>query len=36
MVVREDRIGFVAIPKHTSSYIFTAEIPVHLLEAVAA
>jgi hypothetical protein len=36
MVVREDEIGFVAIPKHTSSYIFTAGIPAHLLEAPAA
>jgi hypothetical protein len=36
MIVREDGIAFVAIPKHTSSYIFTAEIPARLLEAAAS
>jgi hypothetical protein len=34
--VREAGIAFVAIPKHTSSYVFTAEIPLPLLESVAA
>lgn len=36
MVVREAGISFVAIPKHTSSYVFTAEIPLPLLESEAA
>lgn len=36
MVARESGIAFVAIPKHTSSYVFTAEIPLPLLESVAA
>jgi hypothetical protein len=36
MVVREAGIAFVAIPKHTSSYIFTAEIPLPSLEDAAA
>ncbi len=36
MVVREAGIVFVAIPKHTSSYVFTAEIPLPLLEKEAA
>lgn len=36
MVVRPAGIAFVAIPKHTSSYVFTAEIPLPLLEKEAA
>jgi hypothetical protein len=32
MIVREAGIAFVAIPKHTSSYVLTAEIPLPLLE----
>ena len=36
MVVRRDSIAFMAIPKHTSFYVQTAEIPVTMLEAVAA
>lgn len=36
MVVHEASITFVAIPKHTSSYVFTAEIPLPLLEKEAA
>lgn len=35
MIVREDAIAFVAIPKHTSSYIYTADIPLPVIEAVA-
>jgi hypothetical protein len=36
MVVSEDAIAFIAIPKHASYYIHTAEIPLHLIEAVAS
>jgi len=36
MIAREDSIAFVAIPKHTSIYVETAEIPLALLEAAAA
>ena len=36
MIVRETGISFLAIPKHTSSYIFSAEIPLPLLEKEAA
>ncbi len=36
MVARETGVAFVAIPKHTSSYVFTAEIPLPFLESVAA
>ncbi len=36
MVVRETGIAFVATPKHTSSYVFTAEIPLPSLEAAVA
>jgi hypothetical protein len=35
MVVREDAIAFVAIPKHASCYVRTAEIPLRLIEAAA-
>ena len=36
MIVREDSIVFMAIPKHTSFYVQTVEIPLALLEAAAA
>ena len=36
MIVRETGIAFVAIPKHTSSYVLTAEIPLPSLEKEAA
>ncbi len=36
MVVREAGISFLAIPKHTSSYVFTGEVPLPLLEKEAA
>jgi hypothetical protein len=36
MVVREAGVAFVAIPKHTSSYIHTGEVPLSVLEKVAA
>ena len=36
MVVREASVAFLAIPKHTSTYIYTAEVPLPLLKKVAA
>jgi hypothetical protein len=36
MIVREVGISFLTIPKHTSSCVFTAEIPLPLLEKEAA
>ena len=36
MVVRQAGIAFVAIPKHTNSYVYTAERPLPLLEKEAA
>jgi hypothetical protein len=36
MIVREGSIAFTAIPKHTSFYVQTVEIPFALLEAAAA
>jgi len=33
MIVRQDAIAFSAIPKHTSFYVHTGEIPVAMLEA---
>ena len=36
MVVSEDAIAFIAIPKHASYYIRTAEFPLHLIDAVAS
>jgi len=36
MVVSEDAIAFIAIPKHASHYIRTLEIHLHLIEAVAS
>lgn len=35
MIAREDAIAFIAIPKHTNSYIHTCEIPLHVVEAAA-
>lgn len=35
-IVREDAITFIAIPKHASHYIRTAEIPLQMIEAAAA
>jgi len=35
MIVREDPIAFMAIPKHASFYVQTAEIQLALLEAAA-
>ena len=35
MIVREDSIAFMAIPKHASFYVQTAEIPLAMLEAAA-
>ncbi len=36
MVVREGAIAFMAIPKHASFYVETAEIPLVVLKAAAA
>ena len=36
MIVREDSIAFIAIPKHTSFYVQTREIPIQILEAAAS
>jgi hypothetical protein len=36
MVVREDGIAFLAIPKHCDFYVSTSEIPVTMLESAAA
>ena len=33
MIGRQDAIAFLAIPKHTSFYTHTAEIPLAMLEA---
>jgi len=35
MIVREDSIAFMAIPKHASFYVQTVEIPLAMLEAAA-
>jgi hypothetical protein len=35
MITREDGIAFIAIPKHASYYIRTAEVPLPLLESAA-
>jgi hypothetical protein len=35
MITREDGIAFIAIPKHASFYIRTAEVPLSLLESAA-
>lgn len=36
MVIREADVAFLAIPKHTSSYVYSAEVPLAVLEKVAA
>ena len=36
MVVREASVAFMAIPKHASFYVETAEIPLAVLKAAAA
>ena len=36
MVIREASVAFLAIPKHTSSYVYTSEIPLSILEKMAA
>ena len=36
MLVREVGMALLAIPKHTSSYVHTAEVPLPLLEKVVA
>ena len=36
MVIREASVAFLAIPKHTSTYVYTAEVPLSVLEKVAA
>ncbi len=36
IIVREDAIAFIAIPKHASYYIRTSEIPLPLIEAATA
>jgi hypothetical protein len=36
MIVRDSGIAFIAIPKHASYYIRTAEIPIQMIEAAAA
>lgn len=36
MVVREDGIAFLAIPKHCDFYVTTAEIPVSVLQEAAS
>ncbi len=33
MIVREDSIAFIAIPKHASHYVRTVDIPLTILEA---
>ena len=35
MITREDGIAFIAIPKHASYHIRTAEVPLSLLESTA-
>jgi len=36
MVIREASVAFLAIPKHTSTYVYTAEVPLPVLEKVAS
>ncbi len=36
MIARSDAIAFIAIPKHASYYIRTAEIPIQMIEAATA
>jgi hypothetical protein len=35
MVIREAGVAFLAIPKHTSSYVYTADVPLRVLEKLA-
>ena len=35
MVIHEAGVAFLAIPKHTSTYVYTAEVPLPVLEKVA-
>jgi hypothetical protein len=35
MIVRDDGIAFLAIPKHCDFYVTTAEIPVPVLQEAA-
>jgi hypothetical protein len=35
MIIREEGIAFIAIPKHASYYIRTSEVPLPLLESAA-
>jgi hypothetical protein len=35
MVIREASVAFLAIPKHTSTYVYTAVVPLPVLEKVA-
>lgn len=35
MIVREDAVAFIAIPKHASYYVRTAEIALQMIEAAA-
>lgn len=36
MIARENAIAFIAIPKHASYYVRTAEVPLQMIEAAAA
>jgi len=36
MIIREDAIAFVAIPKHASYYIRTSEVPLQMIEMMAS
>jgi len=36
MIVREAGVGFLAIPRHTSTYVYTGEVPLPVLEKVVA
>jgi sulfur carrier protein ThiS len=35
MIARQDSIAFMAIPKHSSVYVQTAEVPLAILEVAA-
>jgi len=35
MIIRDDTIAFIAIPKHASYYVRTAEIPLQTIEAAS-
>ena len=36
MVIRGAGVAFLGIPKHTSTYVYTAEVPLPVLETIAA